>query len=93
MKPSKFFTKVGLLDKSVMDILGCVDLRVSYLGNIVEMCFYVIAELSVPLILGANWIMKSGATLQSDGTELGVTVVERKITSGRSGSALDHLCL
>jgi len=77
IKPTKCTAK--LTDESIMTFLGEVDLNVSYRGSkTVKMNFLVVHEWIVPMILGANWIMKSRATLQSDGKELGVTFGGKK---------------
>ncbi len=64
---------------SKMDILGYVFLCVSYLGEKVEIPFFVVAEpCELPMILGTTWIRKSRAILQSDGTKLAVTFGGKK---------------
>ncbi len=75
-------TSIRLLDGSNMELLGCVNLFVSYLGKEVEMPFYVVPELLYPMSLGANWIRKSGAILQSDGAKLVVTLGGKKQKEG-----------
>jgi len=67
------FKTATLSDGSEMDLLGYVDLLVSYLGKAVEVPFYVANTSCSPIVLGANWIRKSGAILKSDGRKLGVT--------------------
>ncbi len=62
-----------LYDGSQMDIEGCVNLCVSYLGKTVKIEFGVVSEYDVALTLGANWIQRSCAILQSDGVKVGVT--------------------
>jgi len=60
-------------------ILGYVFLCVSYLGEKVEIPFFVVAEpCELPMILGTTWIRKSRAILQSDGTKLAVTFGGKK---------------
>jgi len=77
IKPTKRTAK--LIDEGVMKFLGEVDLNISYRGSkTVKMNFLVVHECIVPMILGANWIMKSRATLQSDGKELKVTYGGKK---------------
>lgn len=67
-------TIATLIDESKMNFLGSVDLFVTYLDQTVEMPFLVTSVKSNSrMILGANWIIKSRAVLQSNGTELGVT--------------------
>jgi len=78
---SKFVPKasyIKLFDGSNMGILGRINLEVCFLGKTVEIPFWVSAELSKPIILGTNWIRKSGAILQSDGKRLRVTLGGRK---------------
>ena len=78
---SKFEPKasmVTLFGGSKMRILGRINLEVCFLGKTVETPFLVAAELSNPIILGANWIRKSGVILQSDGKRLRVTLGGRK---------------
>ncbi len=72
---SKIIQKSGtgtLFDGSKADFSGRIDLLVTCLGKKVKMRFFVTDALSFPLILGASWIRKSRAILQSDGTTLGV---------------------
>jgi len=71
-----------LSDGSPMKILGRVNLRVSCLGKTVELPFYVVAELDLPMTLGTTWIRKSRAILQSDGSKLGVTFGGKKEKKG-----------
>ena len=71
-----------LFDGSKVDVVGIVELDVSYLGKKVVIDFYVVKELYDPVILGANWIHKTGAILQSDGTKLRVTFGEIKEQKG-----------
>ncbi len=72
-------TTIRLFDGSKNKILGSINLRVSYLGKTVELPFYVVEEASNLLVLGTNWIRKSGAILQSDGKQkLGVTFGGKK---------------
>ena len=73
-KIKKTTTFATLIDGSIMNFLGSVDLCVTYLDQKVEMPFLVSSkESNSRMILGANWIMKSRAILQSDGTELRVS--------------------
>ncbi len=66
--------KARLPNGSRMDLLGYVYLCVTYLGKTVTLLFFVVAEsFTLPMILGTTWIRKSGAILQSDGRQLGVT--------------------
>jgi len=67
-----------LLDGSEIDLLGRVNLTVSYLGRTVALPFYVVDKLFVPMVLGTTWIRKSRAVLQSDGRQLGVTFSGKK---------------
>ncbi len=53
-------------------------MSVSIQGEAVEINFYVTDEFICPMILGANWIMKSGAILQSDGTKFEVAFGGKK---------------
>jgi len=76
IKPSTAAKVLKLFDGiSKMDILGYVFLRVSYLNNKnVKLPFLVVDEsCNLPMILGNNWIRKSRAVLQTDGTKLAVT--------------------
>jgi len=67
-----------LLDGSEMEISGRINLEVYFQGKTVEIPFWVSAELSKPMFLGANWIRKSGVILKSDGKRLRVTLGGRK---------------
>lgn len=78
MKKFSICSTATVGDNSKIKFEGCVDLCVTYLGETAELSFYVVAELFAPMVLGANWIMKSRAILQSDGTELGVTFGAKK---------------
>jgi len=78
-KIKKTTTFATLIDGSIMNFLGSVDLCVTYLDQKVEMPFLVSSkESNSRMILGANWIVKSRAILQSDGTELRVTFGGKK---------------
>lgn len=69
----------ALHDPNKKFVLGYVDLDVNYLGQTVKkLPFYVVNKLDVPMILGASWIGKSCAILQSDGTKLQVLLGEKK---------------
>ncbi len=77
IKPLK--STVSLFDQSKLDIEGCIRLNVSYLGSkVVEIPFMVVADLADPMVIGANWIRKSRAVLQSDGERLKVNFSGRK---------------
>lgn len=72
-----------LSDGSQMDIVGYVNLYVSYLGKSVKMKFCIVNDFRVPLVLGATWIRRSCAILHSDGVKIGVTfdgMEENKLT-------------
>lgn len=71
-----------LSDGSKMDLLGRVNLIVTYLGKTAELPFYVVSELLFPMILGTTWIRKSGAILQSDGGKLRVALGGKKEKEG-----------
>lgn len=71
-------------DGSEMEVLGRVNLRVSFLGKTVEIPFDVVAETIVPMILGTTWIRKSRAILQSDGVKLAVTLGGKEENPGCS---------
>jgi len=79
---SNYSSSVTLSYGSPMDVLGRVNLRVSCLGKTVELPFYVVAELDLPMTLGTTWIRKSRAILQSDGSKLGVTFGGKKEKKG-----------
>ena len=70
----------ALRDPSKPFFLGYVHLDVSYLGKTVKkLLFSVWNKLEVPMILGARWICKSRAILQSDdGTEIKVSLSEKR---------------
>ena len=77
IKPLK--STISLFDQSKMDIIGCVRLNVSYHSSkVVEIPIMVVADLADPMVLGANWIRKSRAVLQSDGERLKVNFSGRK---------------
>ena len=79
---SNYSSSVTLSYGSPMDVLGRVNLRVSCLGKTVELPFYVVTELDLPMTLGTTWIRKSRAILQSDGSKLGVTFGGKKEKKG-----------
>jgi len=56
MKPSPLKT-AHLFDGSKVDLLGYIYQRITREGKTVEMTLYVVAELSYPMILGANWML------------------------------------
>ena len=69
----------SLRDLSKKFDLGFVNLDVSYLDKTVtKLLFRVVNKLHVPMILGASWICKSNAILQSDGSKLKVLFGEKK---------------
>jgi len=67
-----------LSNKNKLEISGRINLEVNFLGKTVEISFWVVSELFQPIVLGAKWIRKSGAILQSDGKRLRVTLGGRK---------------
>ena len=77
LKPITYATAT-LSDGSKMDLLGRVNLIITYLGKTVELPFYVVSEPLFLMILGTTWIRKSGAILQSDGGKLRVTLGGKK---------------
>lgn len=82
IRPAEARVRIKTGDGSKIKCFGLVKLSVSYLDETVELDFFVVSELVVPILLGTSWIEKSGAILQSDGFMLRVDFRKKKEKMG-----------